>query len=166
MRSPTKTTVIILLILFSFSCNSNSDEIVFNIEHMPDSIAKRYLDSLAWVIDKSIPLKERGFPANQKNKSYFEERPYFDSSGRLKKVAVYEFRSDSFINYTDYYYRQGQFIKMRNDIAGSGKILGIAYYIFNGNKIIDSATALMQPIPGDTLLRRALNFRKKFEKHS
>ena len=135
-----------------------------DLEHMPDSTAIRYLDSLARTIDKSIPLKEKGFPTNQKDKFYFEERPYFDSSGKLKKVTVYEFRSDTFISYTNYHYWNGQLIKMRNDIAGSGKALGIAYYIFKEGKLIDSSSVLMKPFSADTVLERANVFNKKFEK--
>ena len=156
--------VSILVASLILACSSNSDKPTVNFQNIPDSIAKRYLDSLAWVIDKSIPLRERGFPTNQKDKSYFEERPYFDSSGRLKKVVVYEFRSDSFISYTDYHYWQGKFIQMRNDISGSGKALGIAYYVFKDDKLIDSASVIMKPISADTVLKRADVFKKRFEK--
>ena len=53
---------------------------------------------------------------------------------------------------------------MRNDIAGSGKVLGIAYYIFKGDKLIDSSSVLMKPVPTDAVLKSAEAFRKKFEK--
>jgi hypothetical protein len=164
MRTFTKTTLSILIASFVLSCNSNSGTSIADFDKMPDSIAKRHLDSLAWTIDKSIPLRERGFPTNQKNKSYFEERPYFDSSGKLKKVTVYEFRSDTLISYTDYYYWNGRLFKMRSDIAGSRKMLGIAYYIFKGDKLIDSSSVLIKPIPADTVLKRAYAFVKRFEK--
>jgi hypothetical protein len=148
----------------AFGCNSYSDKSKADFENIPDSIAKRYVDSLAWVIDKSIPIQQRGFPTNQKDKSYFEERPYLDSSGRLKKVTVYEYRGDSFISWADYHYWRGRFIKMRNDVAGSGQMIGIAYYIFNDDKLIDSSVAFLKPIPADTLLKRANAFRLRFEK--
>jgi len=164
MRTFSKTSLSFFIASFLLACNSNTNKTASELENMPDSTAKRYLDSLAWVIDKSIPLRQRGFPSNQKDSSYFEERPYFDSSGKLKKVTVYEFRSDTFISYANYHYWQGQFIKMRNDVAGSGKVLGIAYYIFKGNKLIDSSSVLMKPLSADTILSRANHFRKKFEK--
>ena len=109
-------------------------------------------------------FEEKGFPTNQENKSYFEERPYFDTLNRLKKVTVYEFQSDTFISYTDFYYWQGQFIKMRNDIAGSGKMKGIAYYKFKGEKLLDSASVLMKAISVDSVLRRANDYKIRFDK--
>lgn len=159
-------TNILSFFIFSllFSCNSNSDKLIADFDGIPDSVAKRHLDSLAWVVDKSIPIEQRGFPSNKNDKSYFEERPYFDSLGRLKKVAVYEFRSDTFISYTDFYYWQNQFIKMQNDIAGSGKVLGMAHYIFKGDKLIDSSSLLMKPLPADTVSKRANAFKERFEK--
>jgi hypothetical protein len=166
MRTFIKTSLLFFIASFLSACNSNPNKTAPEFENLPDSTAKRYLDSLAWVVDKSIPLRQRGFPINQKEKSYFEERPYFDSSGKLKKVTVYEFRSDTFISYTDYHYWHGQFIKMRNDVAGSGKVLGIAYYIFKGDKLIDSSSALMKPVPADTVLKRANALKKRFEEKS
>jgi hypothetical protein len=53
---------------------------------------------------------------------------------------------------------------MRNDVAGSGKVLGIAYYIFKGDKLIDSSSVLMKPLSADTILSRANHFRKRFKK--
>jgi hypothetical protein len=53
---------------------------------------------------------------------------------------------------------------MRNDVAGAGKVLGIAYYIFKGDKLIDSSSVLMTPVPADTVLKRAEAFKKRFEK--
>lgn len=154
----------VIVIFFVLSCHSSVDKQIDKFQNMPDSAAKRYVDSLAWVIDKSIPLQQKGFPTNKKGKSYFEERPYFDATRRLKKVTVYEFRSDSFISYTDYHYWQGKFIKMRKNVAGSGRVLGVAYYIFKGNKLIDSSVVYLNPIPADSLIARAEDFRKRFER--
>ena len=164
MRTFTKATLSFLIPFFLFSCNTLSNKVEPDLENMSDSTAKRYLDSLAWAIDKSIQLRQKGFPTNQKGKSYFEERPYFDSLGKLKKVTVYQFKSDTFISYADYHYWNGKLIKMRNDIAGSGKVLGIAYYIFKGDKLIDSSNVLMKPVPTEAVLKSAEAFRKKFEK--
>lgn len=163
MRTFSKTLISFFIAYFLLACNSNPNKALSEIENMPDSAAKRYLDSLAWVIDKSIPLRQRGFPAKQKDSSYIVERPYFDSSSKLKKVTVYEFRGDTF-SLTDYHYWQGEFIQMRNDVTGSGKLLGIAHCIFKGEKLLDSSTVLMKPIPADTVLKRANDLKKRFEK--
>ena len=132
-----------------------------NFDDISDSVARGYLDSLAWVVDKSIPIEQRGFPTNQKDKSYLEERPYYDSFGKLKKVAVYEFRSNTFIRYTDFYYWQDRLIKMRHQINGPGEVFGIAYYVFKNDKLIDSSTVLMKPFTADTVLNRANAYKRR-----
>lgn len=164
MKGLAKTIACIFLISSAFACSTGSKNEDSSFADLPDSIAGKYLDNLAWATDRSIPLQARGFPSNQKGRSYFEERPYFDSLDRLKKVTVYEFRSDSFISYTHYYYRQERFFKMRQEVTGSGKVRGMAYYIFKGDQLIDSSSVLLKPIEVDTMIKRAAAYSRKFRK--
>lgn len=85
----------------------------------------------------------------------------YDSLGKLKKVAVYEFRSNTFIRYTDFYYWQDRLIKMRHQINGPGEVLGIAYYVFKSDKLIDSLTVLMKRFTADAVLNRANAYKRR-----
>jgi len=165
MKVHIKTAFFLLAVHMLSGCHSKPDKIIGVFESMPHSIASRHLDSLAWLGEWSIRDEKKAFPVNQKNRQYFEERPYFDSSGQLQKVTVYEYRSDSFTSYTDFNYWRGQFIKMRTDRANRQQSLGIAYYIFSGNKLIDSSCVLMMPENAESILKKAAEFKERFKRY-
>jgi hypothetical protein len=155
----------ILLYSLVSGCNSsNGLSTHAKLQNLPDSIAKNYLDSLAWSIEKSISYKMKGFPSPKKDTSYYEERPYYDSLRKLKKVTIYEFYSDTLESHTDFYYWDRSLIAMRNITSGSGKVIGGLYYVFKNGRKIDSSLTKLPPISTDTVLKRSTYFLSKFDK--
>ena len=143
------------LAIFSLimGCNSGgkNDRSIF--DNAPDSVAKKYCDSIAYLIEKSISWKQKGFPSPRADSSYYLQRPYYDSTDRaLKEITVYETRADTFVRYTHFYFWRSSLIAIR--VLQMAPQLGAAMYYFKNNHFLDSTLLHLHPAAPDTLLKR------------
>lgn len=155
--------LIVANVCFTFGCTSNGSA-SFNIvpAELSDSMAIRYLDSIAWTIDKSIPISSKGFPIAKKGLVYGEHRPHTDASGNLIKYSVFLTEHDTSTLLEYFYFYKNYLIKVDRHKAGSGKTIGMATYIFREDQLIDSSIAGLPDISVSMLLSRAKNYQRTY----
>ena len=143
------------LAIFSLilGCNSASKKNSASFRNIPDSVAKNYFDSIAYSIEKSISWKEKGFPIEPTDSSFYIQRPYYDSTDRsLKKITVYETKADTFSRRTHFYFWHSTLIAVR--VQQMAPTIGAAMYYFNNSHFIDSTLLHLQPGPPAALMAK------------